>query len=109
MNVSPWLVCLFSVPHAQSHLNSKEAVISQFGTGRKNASKSHLRHSWRRLEDTTGPQQLMTIPTPGYRTWNDDGQPKPLHGEAAQAPLGLVASDITARVTTRLGLARVLA
>ena len=35
--------------------------------------------------------------------------PKPLHGEAAQAPLGLVASDKTARVTTRLGLARVLA
>ena len=34
---------------------------------------------------------------------------KPLHGEAAQAPLGLVASDKTARVTTRLGLARVLA
>ena len=51
----------------------------------------------------------MTVSSPGLTDLGYEDPEKPLHGEAAQAPLGLVASDITARVTTRLGLARVLA
>ena len=54
--LSSVFVRVFLCRGIQKVSNSKEAVISQFGTGRIAASKSHLRQLHGRLaEDTTGP------------------------------------------------------